>query len=327
MSDDQELDSKSLRDAIRDGLDTALRTDDSTVILGQDVSHGGSFGTTKGLVDEYGESRVIDTPLDEIGSLGMAIGMATNGMRPIIDFQFSGFFYPAFNQLVTQAARYNAKTLGERNCPVTLRMAYGGGVGTPELHAESKEAFFAHQPGLKVVIPSNAYDAKGLLLAAVEDSDPVVFMEPKKLYNEDRMTIPDGEYTVDIGRAARVTEGDDVTVITYGPMVPTVQRVVEDSAYDVDLMDLRTVKPLDHELLCESYSKTGKCLIVTEAPRFGSIASEVTSLLHEQTELDEPGSIKRVTSPDSPHPMANLEDEYLPSEDRISTALSKLVEE
>lgn len=319
----------TLVEAVRDGLATALRADDDVLVMGEDVGvNGGVFRATDGLIDEFGEDRVVDTPLAESGIVGTAIGMAAYGLRPVAEIQFMGFIYPAFDQIVSHAARLRTRSRGRFTCPLVVRAPYGGGIRAPEHHSESTEAFFAHQPGLKVVIPSTPTDAKGLLLEAIADPDPVIFLEPKRIYRAFREAVPTEDYTVPIGEANVRREGTDVTVYSWGAMMQPTLAAAENVAGEIEceVVDLRTISPLDEDTIVSSFEKTGRGVVVHEAPRTGGLAGEITALLQEEALLYQEAPIKRVTGFDTPFPLYALEDYYLPEATRIEAGIRETVE-
>ena len=327
MTDTQNL---TLVQAVRDGLHSELRADDDVVVMGQDVGkNGGVFRATEGLYDEFGGDRVIDTPLAESGIIGTAVGMAAMGMRPVPEIQFSGFMYPGFDQIVSHMSRFRTRSRGRFTLPMTLRAPYGGGIRAPEHHSESKEAFYAHEAGLKVVVPSTPYEAKGLLAASIRDPDPVIFLEPKLIYRAFREEVPKEPYTVPIGEAATRREGDDVAVFTYGAMTrPTLEaaETLGEEGIECEVVDLRTVSPLDREAIVEAFEKTGRAVVVHEAPKTGGLAGEITAILQEEALLYQEAPIGRVTGFDVPYPLYALEDYYLPSAARIEEGILKAVE-
>ena len=327
MTETQNL---TLVQAIRDGLHTELREDDDVVVMGQDVGkNGGVFRATEGLFDEFGGDRVIDTPLAESGIVGTAVGMAAMGMRPVPEIQFSGFMYPGFDQIVSHMARFRTRSRGRFTLPMTLRAPYGGGIRAPEHHSESKEAFYAHEAGLKVVIPSTPSEAKGLLAASIRDPDPVVFLEPKLIYRAFREAVPEEPYTVPIGEAATRREGDDVAVFTYGAMTrPTLEaaETLGEEGIECEVVDLRTVSPLDREAIVEAFEKTGRAVVVHEAPKTGGLGGEITAILQEEALLHQEAPIGRVAGFDVPYPLYALEDYYLPSAARIEDGILEAVE-
>jgi Pyruvate/2-oxoglutarate dehydrogenase complex, dehydrogenase (E1) component, eukaryotic type, beta subunit len=321
--------SLTLVQAVRDGLAGELARDDDVVILGEDVAaNGGVFRATDGLLDEFGPDRVVDTPLAESGIVGASVGMAAYGLRPVPEIQFSGFLYPGFDQLVSHAARLRTRSRGAVTAPVTLRAPYGGGIRAPEHHSESKEAFYAHEPGLTVVVPSTPRDAKGLLASAVRSPDPVVFLEPKRIYRAFREDVPDEAYTVPIGEATVRREGADVSVITYGAMTQPALDAAEalaDDGVDTEVVDLRTLAPLDRETLVASFEKTGRAVVVHEAPRTAGVGAEVVAALQEAALLYQEAPVERVTGYDVPVPLYALEQFYLPNALRVREAVERVV--
>ena len=311
--------------AVNDALKIEMRRDPKVVVLGEDVGKfGGVFRATSGLFEEFGGDRVIDTPLAEAGIIGAAIGMALYGLKPVPEIQFADFIYPAFDQIVNELAKFRYRSGGQYTAPVVIRTPYGGGIRGGHYHSQSPEAYFAHTPGLKVVIPSNPYDAKGLLLSAIRGEDPVIFMEPKRVYRAARGEVPEGDYTIPIGEAKVVREGSQVTVLTYGAMLHTVLEAVEKSdaarGLDPEIIDLRTLLPLDTETILKSVRKTGRVVIVNEAPRTCGFAAELSALVAEKALMSLEAPIQRVTGFDTPFPYT-LENEYLPSPDRVARAL------
>lgn len=319
----------NLVQAIRDGLHTALRHDSRVVVLGEDVGkNGGVFRATEGLWQEYGDERVIDTPLAEAGIVGTAIGMAINGMRPVAEIQFMGFIYPAFEQIVCHAARLRTRTQGRYPASMVIRAPYGGGIRAPELHSDSSESLFVHIPGLKVVVPATPYDAKGLLLAAIRDPDPVIYLEPMKLYRSIRQPVPPEMYEVPLGQARQVREGEDLTVLAWGAMIPLVEQAANRWAQrggSWDVLDLRSLYPLDEEAILSSVRKTGRVLIVHEAPKTGGLGAELTALINERAFLWLEAPITRVTGYDVPVPMFALEDDFRPNLERIHRAVKQVL--
>lgn len=307
-------------DALNDALHVGMRANDNVVVLGEDVGRlGGVFRVTAGLFDEFGEDRVLDTPLTETGIVGSAIGMALYGLRPVAEIQFADFVFPAFDQIVNELAKYRYRSGNQFECPVLMRMPVGGGIGGGHYHSQSPEAYFAHTAGLKVVIPSNPYDAKGLLLAALEDPDPVVFLEPKKLYRTTHAEVPEGHYTVPIGSAAAVREGSDLTLLCYGAMVPVCGKVAASAAgegIDIEVIDLRSILPLDLDVVSASVAKTGRVVIVHEAPRTCGFGAELAASIVERSFWDLDAPIARVMGFDTPFPY-RLEDAYMPTLERI----------
>jgi 2-oxoisovalerate dehydrogenase E1 component beta subunit len=320
----------TLIDAIRQAMDEELARDENVFIVGEDVGkRGGVFRATVGLFDKYGEERVIDSPLAELSIVGVGIGAALYGMRPICEIQFADFIYPAFNQIVSEAAKMCYRSNGEWTVPMVIRAPYGGGIGGGLYHSQSVEAFFAHVPGLKVVVPSNPYDAKGLLKAAVRDPNPVIYLEPKKGYRLIRGEVPEGDYTVPIGPAKVTRQGSDLTVYAYGMMHYYTLQAAEKLAgegVEVEVVDLRTLYPVDKQTVLESVRKTGKALIVHEDNLTGGYGGEIAAIIAEEafTDLDAP--VRRLCGPDVPavpfsHP---LQDWFMPNPDKIAQAMREL---
>jgi len=327
---EQKTENLTLVQAVRDGLYGEMERDGDVIVLGEDVGkNGGVFRATQGLYDEFGGDRVIDTPLAESGIVGASIGMAAYGLRPVPEIQFMGFIYPAFDQIVSHAARMRTRSRGRFSCPMVVRAPYGGGIRAPEHHSESKEAFFVHEPGLKVVIPSTPQDTKGLLASAIRDPDPVVFLEPKLIYRAFREEVPDETYTVPLGEAATRREGDDVSVFTWGAMTrPTLEAAesLAEEGIECDVVDLRTLSPLDEEAIVESFERTGRACVVHEAPRTGGLAGEITATIQEEALLYQEAPIERVTGFDTPFPLYALEDYYLPEPARIEDGIRRACE-
>lgn len=320
----------TLIQAVNDALRVAMKQDERVVVLGEDVGvDGGVFRATEGLIETYGATRVIDAPLSEGGIVGAAIGMAASGLRPIPEIQFMGFIPMAFDQIVSHAARLRWRTRGRMTCPLVLRAPYGAGIHAPEHHSESQEAYFMHTPGLKVVVPSNPYDAKGLLLSAIKDPDPVLFFEPKRIYRATRQQVPEAGYEIPLGKAAVLQEGSDVTVIAFGSMTSIAERAVDrarESGIDAELIDLRTIWPLDVDAVVASVEKTGRCVVVQEAPRSVSFSSEVTALIQDKVFYTLKSPIVRVTGFDTCVPLYTMENDYLPNESRVFAGIKKAVE-
>jgi len=312
----------TLVQAVTDALRTEMRNDDRVLVLGEDVGvNGGVFRATEGLIDEFGPDRVIDTPLSESGIIGTAFGMAVYGLRPVPEIQFSGFLPPAYDQILSHVARIRNRSRGRFTAPMVIRAPYAGGIRAPEHHSESPEMLYAHIPGLKVVIPSTPYDTKGLLIAAIRDPDPVLFLEPKSIYRAFREEVPEGAYTVPIGKARVVREGTDVTLIAWGAMVriasEAADQVEREHGWSCELIDLRTISPLDRDAVIASVQKTGRCVILHEAPRQGGMAAELTTLINEHALMYLEAPVVRVTGFDTVMPLLALEDEYLPSVGRM----------
>jgi len=321
---------RTLLESIRETLAGEMRRDPTMIVLGEDVGRkGGVFLTTDGLWAEFGEDRVIDTPLTESLIVGASIGAAVNGLRPVPEIQFADFIFPAFNQIVSEAARLRYRSNDAFGCPITIRAPYGGGVHGALYHSQSVEAFFTHVPGLKVVVPSTPYDARGLLRSAIRDPDPVLFFEHKKLYRSVRGEVPDTDYVVPLGRAQVTRPGDHVTVIAYGLMAHyslEAAELVAGEGIGVEVIDLRTLRPLDTETILGSVKKTGKCVIVYEDNRFGGYGAEVAAVLAEEAfdYLDAP--VVRVAGPDVPGvPYSHtLEDWFMVDPDKIAAAVRRL---
>jgi 2-oxoisovalerate dehydrogenase E1 component beta subunit len=310
--------------AVNDALRIEMRRDPRVVVLGEDVGKfGGVFRATSGLFEEFGAERVFDTPLAEAGIIGTAIGMALYGMRPVPEIQFADFIFPAFDQIVNELAKFRYRSGGQYPCPMVIRTPYGGGIRGGHYHSQSPEALFVHTPGLKVVIPSNPYDAKGLLLSSLRGEDPVIFMEPKRVYRAARGEVPEGDYTIPLGEAKVVREGKQVTVLCYGAMVHTVVEAAEKAAgegFDPEIIDLRTLLPLDTETVLESVKKTGRVVVAYEAPKTCGYGAELSALIAEKALLHLEAPIARVAGFDTPFPYT-LENEYMPSADRVAKAI------
>ena len=317
-----------LVEAINDALHVELERDEAAMVLGEDVGRaGGVFRATAGLRERFGPDRCVDTPLAEAGMLGTAVGLCMAGWRPICEMQYDAFSYPCLDQLITHVGRYRWRSGGTMEFPLVVRMPYGGGVRAPELHDDSPETYYVHTPGVKVAIPSTPADAKGLLAAAIRDPDPVVVLEPKLIYRTERAEVPDGEHIVPLGQARLAREGEDVTLVAYGAMVPLCERVADALAGEasIEVLDLRTLKPLDETGLLASAAKTGRVVIVQEAPRTAGFAAEIAAVLAEKAMLDLRGPVLRVTGYDVPYPYWKLEDAYMPSVGRVVDAVRKLL--
>jgi pyruvate/2-oxoglutarate/acetoin dehydrogenase E1 component len=318
-----------LVEAVNDALHVELERDDSVMVMGEDVGRaGGVFRATAGLRERFGPDRCVDTPLAEAGILGTAVGLCMAGWRPVCEMQYDAFSYPCLDQLITHVGRYRWRTGGKMTFPLTIRMPYGGGVRAPELHDDSPETYYVHTPGVKVAIPSTPADAKGLLAAAIRDPDPVVILEPKLVYRTARGEVPDGEHVVPLGKARVARAGTDVTLVAYGAMVGVAEAAAEELSPDakVEVLDIRTLKPLDEEALLASAAKTGRVVIVQEAPRTLGFAAELAAILAEKAILDLRGPVLRVTGYDVPYPYWQLEDHYMPSTARVVDAARRLLE-
>ncbi len=329
--------------AINSALDVSMERDDGIVVLGEDVGFfGGVFKATEGLQKRYGKTRVFDTPISECGIIGVAVGMATYGLRPVPEIQFADYIYPALDQLVSEAARLRYRSAGEYTAPITVRTPFGGGIFGGQTHSQSPEGIFTHVAGLKTVIPSNPYDAKGLLIAAIEDNDPVIFFEPKRIYNGpfdghyDRPVapwsrfpeseVPTGHYRIELGKAKVVREGGDVTILCYGTMVHVAKGVVEESGVDAEIIDLRTLVPLDIETVAASVKKTGRCVVVHEATKTAGYGAELSALVQEHCFHWLEAPVQRVTGWDTPYPHS-LEWAYFPGPVRLTQALKRVMQD
>ena len=316
-------------EAINRGLMEEMERDPSVMVLGEDVGkEGGVFRVTDGLQSKFGPQRAVDTPLAESGIVGVALGLAVKGFRPVAELQFMGFLPPAMDQLISHISRIRNRSRGRYTCPMVIRMPYGGGIHAPEHHSESIEAMLAHIPGIKVVIPSTPHDAKGLIVSAIRDPDPVVFCEPKRIYRAIKEEVSDDEYTVSIGEGKVVREGDDVTVICWGSMVRDVLRaaeMVKDEGINAEVIDLRTVSPLDDETIMTSVRKTGRVVIVHEAVKTCGLGAEIIARINEKALLSLEAPVERVTGFDTVFPLYKLEHHYLPSPERITRGIRKVM--
>ncbi len=318
-------------EALNSALALELERDTRVVLFGEDIgANGGVFRVTEHLQKNFGEERVFDTPLAESGIIGTAVGMAVYGLRPIAEIQFAGFLYVSMNQLVSQAARMRYRSAGAFTCPLVVRAPYGGGVRTPEMHSDSLEGVFLQTPGLKVVVPSTPYDAKGLLASAVADPDPVLFLENIKLYRSFRQETPVEHYSIPLGKANIVQEGEDVSIFAYGAMVSVAleaaKQARQETGTSCEVIDLRTVWPLDEEAIVRSVEKTGRALVVHEAPRAGGIGAEVTAIINERCLYSLLKPVGRVTGYDTPFPVPGVEDYYVPTPARVLSALAEVME-
>jgi pyruvate dehydrogenase E1 component beta subunit len=319
----------NILEAVNKTLEQQMEKDPTVVVLGEDVGfEGGVFRATAGLQQKFGEDRSFDTPLAEAGIIGASIGMAINGLKPVAEIQFSGFMFPAYNQIVTHAARYRNRSRGKYHLPMVIRMPYGGGIRALEHHSESLETLFAHIPGLKVVIPSTPYDAKGLLTAAIKDPDPVIFMEPKRIYRAFKQEVPDEEYIVPIGKAKIVKEGSDITVVAWGALVREVEKaikMVEEDGISVELIDLRTIAPMDRETVISSVQKTGRFLVVHEAVKSFGPGAELISIVNEKAFLSLEAPPTRLTGFDITVPLPKGEHHHMIDPQRIAYEIRKVV--
>ena len=320
----------NLAQALNGALDTALSSDDRVVLLGEDIGRtGGVFRITDGLRDKYGTDRVIDTPVAESAIVGAAFGMAIAGMRPVAELQFLGFSYPAYDQVINHVARIRNRSNHRFTAPLVIRIPYGGGIGAAEHHSESTEAIYAHIPGIKVVVPSTPRDARGLLLAAIEDPDPVVFLEPIRLYRAIKEDIPE-IYRLDIGPVRVERSGDDVTLLSWGAMVKETRQaasVLEEDGISVEVIDIRTLTPLDRDGIVASVEKTGRAVVVHEAPLTGGFAGEIAATIQERCLYSLQAPVQRVTGWDTVFPLKRSEAHYLPSVDQITAAARRTLKE
>ncbi len=315
--------------AINDALRTEMRRDPTVIVMGEDVGvNGGVFRATENLYKEFGPDRSIDTPLAESGILGCAIGMAVNGLKPVAEIQFDGFMPPAFDHIVSHAARLRWRSRGRFHAPLVVRAPYSGGIRSPEHHAESPEAYYLHTPGLKVVIPANPYDAKGLLISAIRDPDPVIYLEPKKIYRSLRQDVPAGDYTVPLGEAKIVRAGTDLTLIAWGAMVPVALNTAEKAAEEqisVEVLDVRTLAPFDLKTFLSSVQKTGRVVILHEAPKTGGFGAEIAAIANDKAFAYLKAPLVRVTAPDTVIPLARMEDYYLPDVGRCLQGIRQVM--
>ncbi|HEX8366875.1 MAG TPA: alpha-ketoacid dehydrogenase subunit beta [Allosphingosinicella sp.] len=334
---------RNMIEALNDAHNVMMERDGDIVVLGEDVGYfGGVFRVTAGLQKKYGTSRVFDAPIAELGIVATAIGMAAYGLRPVAEIQFADYIYPGFDQIISEAGRMRYRTAGEWPLPMVIRTPYGGGIFGGQTHSQSPEAFFAHMPGIKTVIPSNPYDAKGLLIAAIEDNDPVLFFEPKRIYNgpfegyHDRPVtpwakhpaaeVPDGHYSVPIGKAAIAREGEAVTILAYGTMVHVALATAEAEGIDAEVIDLRTIVPVDIDAIEASVKKTGRCVVIHEATRTAGFGAELAALVQERCFYHLEAPVIRVTGYDVPYPHS-MEWTYFPGPARLGPALRKALED
>ncbi|GAA0253199.1 alpha-ketoacid dehydrogenase subunit beta [Haladaptatus pallidirubidus] len=321
----------TLVEAINDSLHTAMANDDRVIVYGEDVAEsGGVFRSTQGLKEEFGNERVLDTPITEIAIAGTAVGLAMQGYRPVVEIQFSGFIPPTFNQLVSNASRIRWRTRGQHSAPMVIRTPYGGGVRALEHHSESLEAAYSHVPGLQVVIPSTPYDTKGLLQSAIENPDPVLFLEPKRLYRTFREQVPEEKYTVPLGKAKVRKEGEDISVISWGSTmndtIEAAMNVEEERNVSIEVIDIRTLSPLDRDTIIDSIKKTGKATVVHEGPKSGGFAGELIASINEDALMHLESPIQRITGFDTPIPMLAMEDYYLPNPPRIEEGIKRALD-
>lgn len=321
----------NLAQAVNGALGTALETDDRVVLLGEDIGRvGGVFRITDGLLDRFGRNRVFDTPVAESGIVGSAFGMAIGGLRPVAEIQFMGFSYPAYDQIINHVARIRNRTNHRFTAPLVIRMPYGGGIGAAEHHSESTEAIYAHIPGIKVVVPSTPHDARGLLLAAIEDPDPVIFLEPIRLYRAVREDIPESHYTVEIGPVRIERPGDDLTLISWGAMMKETRAAastLKEEGVSVEVIDVRTLSPLDRDGILASVEKTGRAVVVHEAPLTGGLGGEIAATIQEHALYSLRAPVRRVAGWDTVFPLKRSEGHYLPTVERIVSAAYATLED
>ncbi|MBG9793680.1 2-oxoisovalerate dehydrogenase [Paenibacillus dendritiformis] len=323
--------SLTILQAIHEALDQKLADDRRVMLTGEDIGvNGGVFRATDGLIDKYGKERVVDTPLAEAGIIGSAIGLALNGFIPVVEIQFLAFIYPGFEQIVTHAARMRYRTRGQYSVPLVIRTPYGAGIRGPELHSESVEAFFVHTPGLKVVVPSNPYDAKGLLISAIEAPDPVVFLEPARIYRAFKAEVPEEMYRIPLGKANIVREGEDVTMIAWGAMMrvalEAARQLEREKGWSCEVIDLRSLYPLDRDTIAASVKKTGRAVIVHEAHKTAGVGAEIVSLINDEALMYLRAPIQRITGFDVPVPQFSLEDVYVPTVERVREGIAAAIQ-
>jgi pyruvate dehydrogenase E1 component beta subunit len=315
--------------AINDALDIKLAEDKSVIVYGEDVGvEGGVFRVTEGLHQKYGADRVFDSPLAESGIVGTAIGMSVAGLRPVVEMQFCGFIYPAFNQIISHASRMRNRSRGQHETPMVIRMPYGGGINALEHHSESMEAIFGHIPGLKVVVPSTPHDAKGMLISAIESNDTILYMEPKRIYRAIKQEVAEGKFTIPLGKANVLTQGTDVTVVAYGAMVREVQKAIvmaKEAGISVELIDLRSIYPIDKETIVKSVKKTGRIITVTEGPRTYGVGSEISQIALEEAFLHLEAPPARVSAFDVIVPLPRGEHHYMQDQYKIFHQIEKTV--
>ncbi|NMB07519.1 MAG: alpha-ketoacid dehydrogenase subunit beta [Tissierellia bacterium] len=316
-------------EAVNQALMNEMENDKTVVVYGEDVGlEGGVFRATVGLQEKFGKIRAFDTPLAESAIVGTAVGMAINGLKPVVELQFMGFSYPAFNQIISHVARMRNRSRGRYTLPMVIRAPYGGGIRALEHHSESTEALYAHIPGLKVVIPSTPYDTKGLLIAAIRDPDPVLFLEPKRIYRAFRQEVPEEAYVLPIGKAKIIEEGEDITIVTWGAMVRDVQKageMVKSKGINPEIIDLRTISPIDRDTIIDSVKKTGRIIIVHEAPKTLGVGGEIVALVNEKAFLYLEAPPTRITGFDTIFPLPRGEKHYIPSPERIAKTIEDLV--
>jgi len=319
----------TLIQAINDGMRLMLEEDERTIILGEDIGkNGGVFRATEGLQELFGDDRVVDTPLSEAGIIGTSIGLAVNGFKPVAEIQFLGFIYPAYEQIMTHVSRIRMRSMSRFTVPMVIRAPYGAGIRAPEIHSDSTEILFTHMPGIKVVCPSNPFDAKGLLIAAMEDPDPVLVLEPMKNYRSKREEVPVGKYVIEIGKGKIVRDGADVTLIAWGAMIPIAEKaaeLAEKKGISCEIIDLRTLYPIDRDIIAESVQKTTRAVIIHEAHNTGGLGNDIVSIINDTAFLYLRAPIERVTGFDVPVPFFTLEEHYLPTPARVVEGIEKAV--
>lgn len=329
MEGGSEMKVMTMVQAVTDALDIKLTEDPTIVTFGEDVGvEGGVFRVTEGLQKKHGEHRVFDSPLAESGIVGTAVGMAMAGLRPVVEMQFCGFVYPAFNQIISHAARIHNRSRGRYKTPMVIRFPYGGGINALEHHSESMEVLYAHIPGLKVVVPSTPYDAKGLLISAIESDDTIIFMEPKRIYRAIKQEVPEEKFTIPIGKAKVLSEGTDVTVVAYGAMIREAQKALALAKKDgisAELIDLRTIYPIDRETIAQSVKKTGRLVVVHEGPTTFGVAAEISAMVEEDVFQHLEAPVTRVTGFDTIVPLPRGEHHYIISPEKIYYGIQKSV--
>ena len=329
MEGGEKMKTMNMVNAINNALDIKLKQDRNVIVYGQDVGvEGGVFRVTEGLQKKYGKDRVFDSPLAESGIVGTAVGMAVAGLIPVVEMQFSGFAYPAFNQIISHAARMRNRSRGRYQTPIVIRMPYGGGINALEHHSESMEALFAHIPGVKVVIPSTPHDAKGLMISAIESNDTIIFMEPKRIYRAIKQEVSEDKYSIPLGKANIISQGTDVTLVAYGAMIREAQKAMilaKEAGISVELIDLRSIYPIDRDTIANSVKKTGRIITVTESPKSFGVASEITQVVNEDAFLYLEAPPKRITGFDTIVPLPKGEHYYMISPEKIFYDIEKTV--
>ena len=315
----------TLVQAINLALVQEMEKDDRIILLGEDIgANGGVFRVTEGLQKRFGKKRVVDTPLAESGIIGTSIGLAMAGLRPVPEIQFEGFLGPAYDQIVSHAARMRSRTRGALTVPMTVRVPVGGGIHAPELHSDSPESIYIHTPGIKVVMPASPYDAKGLLISCMRDPDPCIFFEPKRIYRAFREEVPEDEYSIPLGKARTVCEGEEMTMVSWGATVLQCMQAIEQSNRSIELIDMRTLSPFDMDTIEQSVQKTGRCVVVHEAPKTCGFGAEIAARVMERCFLHLEAPVQRVTGFDTTMPYYKLELDYLPDPERISKAIEEI---